>query len=117
MKLFFRHSTVSEIWSAAACRRFRLQESGICQSGGKPPHSKFDRRLRSLLLFTAVVSPLLGAADLPALWADREKSTVAVVYDTESEIDRRPTVSMGKVIDDHCTLILPSSASDAGAPA
>jgi serine protease Do len=54
----------------------------------------------------------LRAADLPALWAERVKSVVAVEYLTETEIERRPTVSMGTVIDANGTIILPSNAID-----
>lgn len=52
------------------------------------------------------------AADLPALWAERVKSVVAVEYVTESEIERHPTVSMGTVIDANGTIILPTNSID-----
>lgn len=52
------------------------------------------------------------AADLPALFAERVKSVVAVEYVTETEVDRRPTVTMGTVIDANGTIILQSGAVD-----
>ncbi len=55
---------------------------------------------------------LRGAADLPTLWAERLKCVVAVEYVTETEADRRPTVSMGTVIDANGTIILASGAID-----
>src|SRR3954465_16000871 len=54
----------------------------------------------------------LGTADMPALWAERTKATVAVEFVVETEIDRRPGVSYGMVIDTKGTIILPSSAID-----
>ncbi|HUR56539.1 MAG TPA: PDZ domain-containing protein [Opitutaceae bacterium] len=58
------------------------------------------------------VGPLVRGADLPALWAERVKSVVAVEYVTETEVDRRPTISMGTVIDSQGTIILPGGAID-----
>src|SRR3954471_3349811 len=52
------------------------------------------------------------AATVPELWAERLKSVVAVEYLTETEADRRPTVSMGTVIDTQGTVILPANAVD-----
>ncbi|MEX2044098.1 MAG: PDZ domain-containing protein [Opitutus sp.] len=63
-----------------------------------------------LLLLTAL--PLLYAADLPSLWAERTKAVVAVEYVTETEVDRRVTASMGTVIDANGTIILPRDAID-----
>lgn len=61
----------------------------------------------------ALCSPgLRAAAELPALWAERVKCVVAVEYITETEIERRPTVSMGTVIDGAGTIILPLSSVD-----
>ena len=57
-------------------------------------------------------APRLAAADLPALWAERTKSVVAVEYVTETEVDRNPTISMGTVIDNQGTVILPANAVD-----
>ena len=72
--------------------------------------------------FLALASAIIGgipagvrAADLPALFAERVKSTVAVEYVTETEVDRRPTVTMGTVIDGNGTIVLQSSAIDARA--
>ena len=53
-----------------------------------------------------------SAAELPALWAERVKCVVAVEYITETEIERRPTVSMGTVIDGAGTIILPLNSVD-----
>lgn len=71
-------------------------------------------KFRLLLIWLgALASPgLRAAADLPALWAERVKSVVAVEYITETEIERRPTVSMGTVIDGNGTIILPSNSVD-----
>lgn len=66
-------------------------------------------------LFFAIFSGILGcavAADLPVLWAERTKCVVAVEYLTETETDRRPTLSMGTVIDASGTIIMPSGAID-----
>ena len=52
------------------------------------------------------------AADLPALWAERVKCVVAVEYMTVTETERRPTVSMGTVVDAAGTIILQASAID-----
>jgi serine protease Do len=52
------------------------------------------------------------AADLPALWAERVKCTVAVEYVTQTELERRPTVAYGTVVDSQGTIILPSAAID-----
>ena len=65
------------------------------------------RRLFALLLLAALTS---RAADLPALWAERVKSVVAVEYYAETETERRPTVSYGTVIDRNGTIILPPVA-------
>ena len=72
------------------------------------------RALRSgLFIWVLSLSTLLHAtADLPTLWAERVKSTVAVEYVTETETARQPTVSMGTVIDGNGTIILPSGAID-----
>jgi serine protease Do len=52
------------------------------------------------------------AADLPTLWAERVKCTVAVEYVTQTELERRPTVAYGTVVDSDGTIILPSAAID-----
>lgn len=58
------------------------------------------------------LTPLARAATLPELWLERQKCVVAVEYVTETEADRRPTVTMGTVIDQNGTIILPSNAID-----
>jgi serine protease Do len=63
----------------------------------------------AVLLLSVVVS---RAATLPELWLERQKCVVAVEYVTETEADRRPTVTMGTVIDQSGTIILPSNAID-----
>jgi len=62
------------------------------------------------------LAPLRGAPALPALWAPRVKSVVAVEYYTETESDRRPTIAYGTAVDNRGTIILPSSAVDARVP-
>lgn len=71
-------------------------------------------KLRFLFLLLALCAPaaIRAAADLPTLWAERVKCTVAVEYVTETEVDRRPTISMGTVIDGNGTIILPPNAVD-----
>ncbi len=66
-------------------------------------------RLFLALLATAAVA---RAADIPALWAERVKCTVAVAYVIENENDRRPTLAYGTVIDRQGTIILPTAAVD-----
>ncbi|MDO8540395.1 MAG: PDZ domain-containing protein [Opitutaceae bacterium] len=86
---------------------------------GRRPHSRggprrFARR-GLLLTFTALTwtsLPAANTADLPALWAERVKSVVAVEYMTVTEVERQPSVSMGTVIDGNGTIILPSGAVD-----
>ena len=72
--------------------------------------------MKLLLLFVAALllapAALRAATDLPALWAERAKSVVAVEYVTETETERRPTLAMGTVIDANGTIILPSDAID-----
>jgi serine protease Do len=85
-------------------------------SGSRPAFAirRNARAFRSLLgVFLSFFLPVLRAAsELPALWAERVKCVVAVEYVTETEIERRPTVSMGTVIDTNGTIILPSSSID-----
>lgn len=69
-----------------------------------------------LVAFAAVASFARAAADLPALFAERTKCIVAVEYVTETEVDRHPTNSMGTVVDNNGTIILPSGAIDPRAP-
>ena len=66
-----------------------------------------SRRLLALFFLTLLAA---RAADLPALWAERIKSVVAVEYYTETETDRRPSVCYGTVIDHNGTIILPPVA-------
>jgi serine protease Do len=72
--------------------------------------------VKRLLLLLAAASCLPGprarGADLPALWAERVKCTVAVEYVTQTELERRPTVAYGTVVDSAGTVILPSAAID-----
>jgi serine protease Do len=69
-------------------------------------------KISVLLLTAAVLVAGARAADLPSLWAERIKCTVAVEYVTQTELERRPTVSYGTVIDSDGTIILPSAAID-----
>lgn len=57
-----------------------------------------------------VVVASLRAADLPALWTERLKCVVAVEFFTETEVDRRPNVVFGVVVDTQGTIILPAAA-------
>lgn len=69
---------------------------------------------RFLFLAALLLAPLglRAEADLPTLWAERVKSVLAVEYLTETETERRPSLSMGTVIDDKGTVIIPSGAID-----
>ncbi len=66
----------------------------------------------TLILAAATLACGARAADLPALWAERVKCTVAVEYVTQTELERRPTVAYGTVVDSQGTIILPSAAID-----
>jgi serine protease Do len=66
----------------------------------------------SLLLAAGALAVAARAADLPTLWAERVKCTVAVEYVTQTELERRPTVAYGTVVDTEGTIILPSAAID-----
>ena len=88
----------------AACRRPRAPTSGA-------PTASLASKL--LLLACLGGATFVSAADLPTLWAERVKSIVAVEYMTETEVDRRPTIAMGTVIDANGTIIMPSAAIDA----
>jgi len=78
----------------------------------------FPSRIRAAgaALLLSLPCALNAAADLPALWAERVKSVVAVEYVTETEVDRRPSTAMGTVIDGNGTIILPAGAIDPRAP-
>jgi serine protease Do len=71
-------------------------------------------KFRFLILCAGLLASgmLRAAGELPALWAERVKCVVAVEYVTETEIERRPTVSMGTVIDANGTIILPQNSVD-----
>lgn len=57
-----------------------------------------------------------AADDVPALFQERVKSVVAVEFFTESELDRRPTVSSALVADANGTLVLPPTAINSYVP-
>lgn len=65
---------------------------------------------RFLLLLLLLTGAAGRAADLPTLWAERLKTVVAVEFYTETETERRPTVSYGTVVDRNGTIILPPVA-------
>jgi len=70
------------------------------------------RRILTLGLGTAaLVAQALPA--LPELWHERLATVVAVEYTTETEMERRPAVSYGTVVDDDGLVILPSAAVSA----
>ena len=66
----------------------------------------------SLVLAALALATGSRAADLPTLWAERVKCTVAVEYVTQTELERRPTIAYGTVVDNQGTIILPSAAID-----
>lgn len=86
---------------AQASRLHRLRKAGGTRA-----------LLSTVICSLAVAISVARAADLPTLWAERVKSVVAVEYVTETEVERRPTVTMGTVIDANGTIILPSGAID-----
>lgn len=55
----------------------------------------------------------VAAADVRDLWQERLKSVVAIEFFTESELDRRPTVIFGTVIDREGTVIFSGGAINA----
>lgn len=63
-----------------------------------------------LAMLLAAAAGAGRAADLPALWAERVASVVAVEFTTETELDRRVAVAYGVVVDHEGTVILPGSA-------
>jgi serine protease Do len=69
-------------------------------------------KFSALVLAAASCAAGARAADLPALWAERVKCAVAVEYVTQTELERRPTVAYGTVVDSRGTIILPSAAID-----
>lgn len=74
----------------------------------------FSRRFAGLLrlaaLLCAAAPGLRAAEDLSVLWRERVKCTVAVEFYTETEAERRPSVSYGTVVDAEGTIIMPSVA-------
>jgi serine protease Do len=83
------------------------------------PFRVVSRLVAALAWFTLALGATTFATpptpDLPALFAARVKSVVAVEYTTETETERRPTVTMGTVIDADGTIILQSTAIDSRA--
>jgi serine protease Do len=69
-------------------------------------------KFTALALAAAAFAAGARAADIPTLWAERVKCTVAVEYVTQTELERRPTVAYGTVVDSNGTIILPSAAID-----
>jgi len=70
------------------------------------------KRLAIVMVAAGLAGPAARAGNLPALWAERVKCTVAVEYVTETELERRPTIAYGTVVDSAGTVILPSAAID-----
>jgi serine protease Do len=64
------------------------------------------------MLAAACCAVTARASDLPSLWAERVKCAVAVEYVTQTELERRPTIAYGTVVDSEGTIILPSAAID-----
>jgi serine protease Do len=69
-------------------------------------------KIPTLILAAVSCASAARAADLPSLWAERVKCTVAVEYVTQTELERRPTIAYGTVVDSQGTIILPSAAID-----
>jgi serine protease Do len=69
-------------------------------------------KIAPLILAAAGLVSGACASDLPGLWAERVKCAVAVEYVTQTELERRPTIAYGTVVDNEGTIILPSAAID-----
>jgi serine protease Do len=69
-------------------------------------------RLPCLLFASLAACVSLRSADLPALFQERVKSVVAVEFFTETELDRRPTVTNAFVADINGTLVMAPGAID-----
>jgi serine protease Do len=82
------------------------RSSARVRSAAGAPASRLAGAVAAFLLLAGA----LRAADLKTLWTERVKSVVAVEYYTETEAERRPTISYGTVIDANGTIILPSIA-------
>ena len=94
--------------SASPCRSLLAGDSWNSPRASSPA----SRLLPVALGLFFLASAALRAAELPALWAERIKSIVAVEYATETETERQPTIAMGTVIDANGTIIIPSGAID-----
>jgi serine protease Do len=81
-------------------------------AGPHPAGATFNCHFVPAMLLLLGLTAGVRAADLAALWAERVKCVVAVEYVTETEMERRPTVSMGTVVDAAGTIILQSGAID-----
>ncbi|HRP06471.1 MAG TPA: hypothetical protein PLV87_16275 [Opitutaceae bacterium] len=70
---------------------------------------------RRLLTACALVGLALTshAAEIRDLWKERLKSVVAIEFFTETELDRRPTVIFGTVIDREGTVVFSGAAVNA----
>lgn len=65
--------------------------------------------LRTLSLCLVLGAPLVGA-ELADLLKERLKSVVAVEFLVQNELERRPVIALGTVVDREGTIILPASA-------
>lgn len=63
-----------------------------------------------VLVLVSAATSRLAAAALPDLWRERIQSVVAVEFFTATELDRRPTVTAGVVVDDQGLIVLPPGA-------
>lgn len=69
-----------------------------------------------VLLAAGMLRAAAPVSGLPALWAERLRSVVAIEYVSESEVERRSTLAMGTVIDRAGTIIVPGTAIDPRTP-
>ena len=72
-----------------------------------PFRSAIGRLICTGFILAAMAAVSRAADELPALFKERVKSVVAVEFFTESELDRRPTVTSALVADASGTLVLP----------
>ncbi len=70
----------------------------------------------SLAAMALCLGPLARAASLPDLFNERVKAIVAVEFFTETELDRRPSITPAMVADSAGTLVLPPGAINSFVP-
>src|SRR5580693_6730297 len=70
------------------------------------------KRFLFSLCSVTLLAGLLRGSDLPALWQERVKCTVAVEYVIQTEVERHTTIAYGTVVDTNGSIVLPPAAVD-----